>query len=109
MTAADIARLDVTQAASYPLFTAPDHQVWQLAAQFVDVDGTRWEWDHRAYDAVVGPELISPSYPYLHMPLLGLARYSGLHSDTSEAVAHGALIIQQHDLAEAGLQTGGSQ
>lgn len=109
MTAADIARLDVPQAVPHLWFTTPDRRVCSLDATFVDINGTRWNWDHRPFDQVTGPELMSPSYPFLHMPLIGLVRHSGLHSDTSEAVAHGALVIQQHDLIEAGLQTGGTQ
>lgn len=89
--------------ATVSLFVTPDHRVWLLNRDYVDVDATVWHWDGRDFDPVAGPEMVSPAKPLEHMPLVGLAKFSGLHSDMHDAVDHGELILQQHDAIEAGL------
>jgi hypothetical protein len=84
------------------LYATPDHRVWLLSRTYIDVNGTEWTWDQHPYDLVAGPEMTSPSFPFLHLPLLGLALHCGLHSDTTAAMAAGELALQDHDAAEAG-------
>ena len=84
------------------IFRTTDHRMWVLTHPYLDVDGTAWEWDGHPFDRVAGPEMTSPSHPLLHMPLAGLAQHCGLHSDTSQAIEAGELILQQHDAADAG-------
>lgn len=85
------------------LFVTPDHRVWLLNRDYVDGDNTAWHWDGQPFDQVAGPDMVTAEHPLLHMPLIGLARYCRLHSDCSDAVAHGELVLQQHDAIEAGL------
>ncbi|OQQ13048.1 hypothetical protein B0675_40230 [Streptomyces sp. M41(2017)] len=84
------------------IFRTADRRLWVLTHPYLDVDGTAWEWDGQPYDRVAGPEMTSPSHPMLHVPLTGLVQHCGLHSDTSQAIAAGELVFQQHDAAEAG-------
>lgn len=88
------------------LFTTDDHRVWNLASNYVDAFNAHWHWDGQEFDPVAGPEMVADDNPLLHLPLIGLAKRCGLHSDTSEAVAHGELLLQQHDQIEAGLGGG---
>ena len=88
------------------VFSGPDHRVWLLNRPYVDVNGTAWSWDGQPYDLVAGPEMTSPSFPFLHLPLIGLAVHCGLHSDTATATAAGELILQLHDAADAGYTPG---
>ena len=85
------------------VFQTPDHRVWLLNRDYVDAENTVWHWDGLAFDQVAGPEMVSPSQPLVHLPLIGLAHHARLHSDMSDATAHGELLIQQHDAIEAGL------
>ncbi|MFI6560331.1 hypothetical protein [Streptomyces sp. NPDC050534] len=85
-----------------PLFRSPDHRIWFLSRTHVDITGTEWAWDQHEFDDVTGPEMVSPSHPFLHLPLLGLAAHCGLHSDTTAAFEAGELVFQLHDAAEAG-------
>lgn len=88
------------------VFRTPDHRVWVLARDYVDAEDTVWHWDGRDFDPVAGPEMVSPTQPLLHMPLIGLARHCRLHSDMRDALAHGELVCQHHDEIEAGLAGG---
>lgn len=89
------------------LYASPDHRVWPLNRTYVDVNGSQWEWDRHDYDLAAGPEMTSPSFPFLHLPLIGLAVHCGLHSDTAKATAAGELAFQLHDAADAGYTPGG--
>ncbi|MGW4786167.1 hypothetical protein [Streptomyces sp. NPDC004230] len=84
------------------IYATPDHRVWLLTRPYLDNLGATWTWDEQPYDLVAGPEMTCPSYPFLHLPLIGLAIHCGLHSDTAPAVAAGELLLQQHDAIEAG-------
>lgn len=86
------------------LFVTPDHRVWLLNRDYVDADNTVWHWDGAEFDPVAGPEMVSPSQPLVHLPLIGLAHHSRLHSDMRDAKDHGELLLQQHDAIEAGLE-----
>lgn len=88
------------------VYATPDHRVWMLTRPYLDIDGTTWTWDQHPYDLTAGPEMVSPSYPVLHMPLIGLVVHCGLHSGTTQATQAGELVFQQHDAAEAGLLGG---
>jgi hypothetical protein len=88
------------------LYASPDHRVWPLDRTYVDVNGSEWEWDRHDYDLTAGPEMTSSSFPFLHLPLIGLAVHCGLHSDTTTATAAGELVFQIHDAADAGYTPG---
>lgn len=107
MTTPQIARLDVpAEQPQVRLYVTPDHRVWNLSAEYVDNIDHHWHWDGHDFDPVAGPEMVRTDSPELHLSLIGLAKYCALHSDTTEAVAHGELLLQLHDQIEAGL-TGG--
>ncbi len=88
------------------LYTTADHRVWNLNAAYVDGFDRHWHWDGADFDPVAGPEMVADDNPLLHLPLIGLATRCALHSDTADAVAHGELVLQQHDQIEAGLNGG---
>lgn len=113
MTAADMARVDVSlPRPTVRLYTTVDHRVWNLNAAYVDGFERHWHWDGHDFDQVAGPEMVADDNELLHLPLIGLALRCGLHSDTTDAVAHGELLLQLHDAIEAGLpahtNTGGT-
>jgi len=84
------------------VYRTKDHRRWLLTRTYLDSLNASWMWDGQPYDPIGGPEMCSPSYPFLHMPLTGLAIHCGLHSDTTAAMAAGELALQDHDAAEAG-------
>lgn len=61
------------------LYIDPNNKVWNLDQDAFDRDGGAWEWDGGLVDDAAGPELHSVAQPLLHMPLLGLAKFCGLH------------------------------
>ncbi|WP_407563378.1 hypothetical protein [Streptomyces sp. 184] len=91
------------------LYTTPDHRVWDLGRDYVDNLKTHWKWDGQPYDPAGGPEFTSPEHPLLHVPLIGLAAHCGLRSDPTDAIGHGALLLDAHDAADAGLSHPGGR